>query len=140
MSLVNSIEKMFQDKKERNWDRLYIAIDLHDTIAKSGRDISLHVYPEAARGLIYLSTISYITLILYTSTHIDKLKEFYNWCDVNGIIFKYLNDNPECSTDLHHGDYSKKPYFNLLLDDKTKFDYQTDWAELIFTIDRVKDI
>ena len=55
----------------------------------------------------------------------------------NDIKFDYLNENPECLTESHQGDYSKKFYFNLLLDDRAGFDYTTDWNILVETIERL---
>jgi hypothetical protein len=138
VSLVKSIEEVFKLKKLNNWDKLYFAVDLHNTIIKSGRNIPLYVYPEAERGLKFLSTIPYITLILFTSTHRELLQPFYCWCYDKFITFKYLNENPECSTNKHQGDYSKKFYYSVLLDDRAGFDYRTDWDLLIETIERIK--
>lgn len=140
MSLVKSVEETFKLRKERNWDKLYVAIDLHGTIIVPGRLISLQVYPEAARGLKYLNSIDYISLILFTSTRIEMLQEFYNWCNKHDIKFDYLNENPECSSSNHDGDYTKKFYYNILLDDRAGFDYSTDWKILCDTIERLKNV
>ena len=138
MSLQKSIEEMFKQKKERRWDKLFISIDLHNTIIKSGRNIPLYVFPEAERALKYLNTIDYITLILYTSTKVEQLEEFYIWCMHNDIKFSYLNENPECASSSKNGDYTKKYYSNLILDDKAGFDHITDWDILINTIERLR--
>jgi len=46
------------------------------------------------------------------------------------IIFDYVNENPECpSTEL--ADFSRKMYYNFLIDDKSGFDPETDW-EIIY--------
>lgn len=137
MSLQKSIEETFRLKKEKSWDKLYIAIDLHGTIIVPGRHIKLQVYPEAERGLKYLSTIDYISLILFTSTKIEQLEEFYIWCMHNDIKFLALNENPECALVSKDGDYTKKFYYNILLDDRAGFDYVTDWDILIDTIERL---
>ena len=113
MSLIKSIEEMFKLKKERKWDKIYIAIDLHGTIIVPGRHITLQVYPEAKRGLKYLSKIDYVSLILFTSTKEEQLEEFYIWCMHNDIKFLALNENPECSQSNRDGDYTKKFYFSF---------------------------
>lgn len=130
MSFYSSLSKMYSMKKERNWDTLYFAIDLHDTIIKAGRGIPLTVFTEAEITLKFLSKQPNIVLILYTSTTQEMLEPFYEWCKTKGIIFKYLNENPECSDVNHEGDYSRKFYFNILLDDRAGFNPHCDWAIL----------
>lgn len=126
MSIAKSIRECYQMKKERNWDTIYIAIDLHGTIIESGRDKQLTPYPDAKEVLQFLNKQKDIILILFTSTKQMMLLPFWNWCEENNIVFNYFNGNPECMN-THEGDYTMKFYYNLLLDDRAGFDPLTDW-------------
>jgi len=131
--ILNAIIRAYQDKYKRNWDTIYFAIDLHGTIIKKYTGDDIKVYEKAAEALRFITVIPGIIPILYTSTSPDNLKPFYKWCSENGIIFKYLNENPECPSNKT-GDFSKKFYFNVLLDDRAGFNPDTDWLETITAI------
>jgi len=120
MSISKSIKEAF------SWNRLYFAIDLHGTIIEPGRLKQLSSYPDAEKVLRFLSQQELIVLILFTSTTMEALQPFFKWCKKNDIYFKYLNENPECAN-THEGDYTKKFYYNVLLDDHAGFDPLTDW-------------
>jgi hypothetical protein len=127
MSITRAIDSAYVMKKERGWDKIYFAIDLHGTIIKPGRNIVMEFYEGAKETLQYLSQQKDIVLILYTSTKIPALVPFLSWCDENEVNFKYINENPECAN-THDGDYSKKPYFSILADDRSGFDPHVDWV------------
>ena len=65
--------------------------------------------------------------LAYTSTpedHVSELcRDIYKYC---GINFTYINDNPEYIGN-DYADFSKKFYYNILLDDKAGFEGETDW-------------
>ena len=90
MSIYFSILEAYKLKQERKWEKLYFAVDLHGTIIEPGRLVKLNVYPEAKMGLRFLSKVPDITLILFTSTMPELLKDFYSWCELNQIKFSYL--------------------------------------------------
>lgn len=125
-----NIKNAFEEKKTKNWDKLYWAIDLHGTIIEgkyNKYNEGATIYPNAAEVLKYLYSRTDMRLILWTSSHkdaIDKtLVAFELW---TGIKFHYINENPECiNTELC--DFTEKFYFNILLDDKAGFNGPTDW-------------
>jgi hypothetical protein len=120
-SIIDSIIDAYKLKKERNWDTLYFAFDLHGTIIEPGRLKDLTIYPNVERVLRFLSEQENIVLILFTSTTHEALKPFSEWCFKNKIYFKYFNENPECLNN-HEGDYTSKFYYNILFDDRAGFD------------------
>jgi hypothetical protein len=126
MSITKSIQEAFSMKVERNWDTLYFAIDLHGTIIEPGRLKDLAPFPKAMETLKFLSQQKDIVLILFTSTTMEALQPFWIWCKDNDIYFKYFNENPEC-LNTHEGDYTRKFYYNVLLDDRAGFEPLTDW-------------
>jgi hypothetical protein len=129
MGIGNAVRRALFKMEERQWDKLYVAVDLHDTVAKSSYKDTTKVdyYPEAVSVLQELSDDPRFCLILFTSsflknclviTHELRLK--YN------IYFSYINSNPEvCNTE--YGDFTKKWYYDLMLDDKAGFDHKVDW-------------
>lgn len=127
--IIESIKDAYRLKKDRGWDTLYFAFDLHGTMIEPGRLKDLVVYPFVLETLQLLSTQKDIVLILFTSTHESCLVPFRAWCKDNGITFKYFNENPECF-DTHEGDYSKKFYYNVLFDDRAGWNPSTDWEIL----------
>jgi hypothetical protein len=128
MNLFN-IARQFKQMKERNWSRLYWAIDLHDVVIpgkyskfNEGREF----YPGAKEILQWLSKRQDMALILWTSSHSESIWNIVEWFTNHNVIFNWINSNPECgNTDLC--DFGKKFYFNILLDDKAGFVGETDW-------------
>jgi hypothetical protein len=132
------IRKAFKIKKERNWDKIYFAVDLHDTIVKSSyknQKENIVVFPYAIEALKKLSDNKEICLILFTSSHKKYLFQYFSFFEDHNINFQYLNENPECPSTLL-GDFSQKFYYNVLLDDKAGFNPYFDWK----TILRMKEI
>lgn len=140
--MLKHIVNTYQKVKEREWDRWYWAIDIHDTCLKanySADTLPDEFYPLAKEALQRLSSREDIALILYTSSHpqfIDKYLEFFR---SHGIEFHYVNANPEVpSTDV--AAFDSKFYFNVLLDDKAGFDPHEDWAMIMRALDHVDDM
>jgi hypothetical protein len=54
-----------------------------------------------------------------------KYQEFFK---EEGINFRSANENPDVLTDKHgYGNYDKKMYFDLFLEDKAGFVPEEDW-------------
>jgi len=50
---------------------------------------------------------------------------------LNGINFDYVNENPEIPTNMEgYGNYDKKPYMNVLFEDKAGFLGEYDWSDV----------
>lgn len=138
-SLVNSIEKMYLNAKRKNWDKIYIAVDIHDTIVYANYDIEeipTEFIANSKEVLQHLSDRKDIGLILYTCSHPHEIEKYIKYFKENGIEFEYSNKNPEISnTEL--GCYDHKLYFNLLLDDKACFNAEKDWTVLYETMNNL---
>jgi hypothetical protein len=117
-------------KEVRKWEKLYWAIDLHDTVI-TGKynkfNQGSELLPGAKKVLDYLYDHGSHKTILWTSSYkeaaLDTCRRFH-------VKFHYFNENPECpSTELC--DFGSKVYFNVLLDDKAGFDaINGDWFEI----------
>jgi hypothetical protein len=70
-------------------------------------------------------------MILYTCSHPNEIEQYLKLFTENGINFKYINENLDVPTDLNgYGNYDKKPYFNVLFEDKAGFDAEIEWQEI----------
>ena len=133
MSIVKSIlTNHFTYKKERNWDKTYWAFDIHGTILKPNYQYGNtpdEFYPMAKETLQLISNLDDVCMFLYTCSHPHEIQEYLNLFEADGIHFDYVNENPEVPTQLNgYGNYDKKPYMNVLFEDKAGFDPEQDWA------------
>lgn len=136
--IQKAIERAFKKAKERNWDKLYFAVDVHDTIVEANYDkgtLPTKFYPQAKEVLQYISTRGDIVLILYTCSHPEELVKYLDFFKQNEINFQYANENPLIqTTSVGLGNYEKKMYFDVLFEDKAGFDPEEDWELTIDTL------
>lgn len=110
---------------------MYMAVDIHGTIVapnyKAG-DIPKEFYPGAKETLAALTADEETVLIMYTCSHPHEIEQYVQFFADHGIVFNYVNENPEVATDPNgYGCYDKKFYTNVILDDKAGFNPKTDW-------------
>jgi hypothetical protein len=135
MSIVKSIKiNHFEYKITRNWDRTFWAFDIHGTILKPNYaygNTPDEFYPMAKETLQLISKLSDVVMFLYTCSHPHEVNEYIALFASNDINFKYVNENPEVPTQTDgYGNYDKKPYMNVLFEDKAGFDPMSDWQEV----------
>ena len=124
------IDYTFEQKKARNWHRLYWAIDLHDTVItgkynKFNEGATIYPHAKEVLDLLYNSNIH--RTVLWTSSYTEPVNDILKRFDLK---FHYFNENPECpSNDLCH--FDNKFYFNFILDDKACFDGNSDWLTIL---------
>ena len=132
--LIKHIKNMYDYIKKKNWNKLYIAIDLHGTTIKPdyNRDTNeMLFYPFAKETLQLLTKREDIVLIMYTSSYPDEISKYITILKNNDINFNYINCNPEVSEeDGSFGYYQDKMYFNVLLEDKAAFVPSKDWEPI----------
>ncbi|MEO6303718.1 MAG: hypothetical protein ABIP51_11170 [Bacteroidia bacterium] len=129
--LVKQLHKSFELLKTRNWDKIFIAVDIHDTVMKStySDTLSYEYYSDALDTLKLMSNHKDICLILWTSSNKNNAKAYFDALKEKGINMDYINENPEVA-DKHYADYTSKFYINLILDDKAGFLPELDWPAL----------
>lgn len=135
MSIVKSITiNHFEYKIARNWDRTFWAFDIHGTILKPNYTYGNtpdEFYPMAKETLRLISKLPDVVMFLYTCSHPHEVDEYISLFESNDIHFKYVNENPEVETQPNgYGNYDKKPYMNVLFEDKAGFDPLIDWSEV----------
>jgi len=113
----------------------YWFFDIHGTVLKpnyQAGNTPKDYYPYAEETLKYLSTIKDITMILYTCSHPHEIAEYIKLFAQSNIKFEFINENPSVVTEPNgYGCYDKKPYMNVLFEDKAGFDPETEWKEVL---------
>jgi len=140
MNIFN-IERSYTRRLRLNYVKSYWAIDLHDTIFHGDYKVGSAggtYYPFAKEVLQYLTGLPDIVLILFTASIPSAVENALSRFEVDGIEFKYVNENPEVSSDMCS--FASKFYFDVLLDDKGGFEGETDWFLIQQEIKRVRKI
>lgn len=137
--MIDYIKKVFEDKDKFGYDKIYIAIDIHGTILEpSWNKKENYVYLGKAKEVLQsLSKRNDVVLIIWSASYPDKLAEYLNRFEKDGIYFKYTNRNP----DVVSGKISCfdiKPYYDILIDDKAGF-YWTEWEEILKWLKNLSD-
>jgi hypothetical protein len=129
--LVKQLHKSFELLSKRSWDKIFIAVDIHDTVMESTWSdvLSSKFYPDSLETLKLMSDRKDICLILWTSSNKANAQAYFDTLKTHGINMDYINSNPEVA-DKHYADYTSKFYINLILDDKAGFLPEIDWPML----------
>lgn len=128
MDIKKAFDAAFIRMREKNWEKIYVAVDIHDTILRACYDDeeTYDYLPSAKETLQMMSLRKDICLILWSSCHRDKLMEYAQHFQEDGIRFDYINENPEVeNTRLQN--FEEKLYMNVGIDDKFGFDGEADW-------------
>ena len=130
--ITKAIERAYRTARERNWDSVYWAIDLHGVCFPT--NYTKHEYKmvnyETWLGLLTISHRPESKIILWSSAHDDEVANIIEYFAARDIKIDYFNSNPEIKN-THTGNFEKKFYFSILLDDKAGFDPTTDWQIII---------
>ena len=128
------ISKMFRHSFEKEWYETYWAFDVHGVILKPNyRKDNFHAefYPWAKETMQLLSKRPDIILIMFTSSYPSEIEYYTKVFEENDIHFKYINENPDIdSSKGNFGFYDKKFYFNVLFEDKSGFNPETEWEKV----------
>lgn len=137
MDIIKVFEKELEKMRERNWDCIYVLLDIHGTIfVPSYNEEELYLYyPYAKETLQAISRIKYIKLILWSSTKKDFLYNYFLQLVDDDIYIDYFNFNDEvkeedCNFDT--ASFKYKTYFNVGIDDRFGFEPEKDWKELYY--------
>ena len=120
--ITDAINKEFDKARRRSWDRIYVFVDLHETILYPDYQFEkpeVKYYPFAKELLIHLSQRQDVCLVLWTCSHPHQIEYYKEIMKDDGILFDHVNCNPEVSTSEKYGYYNDKPYYNIMLDDKS---------------------
>lgn len=135
--ILSAIEKAYKQAKLKGWDKIYWAIDLHGTCLKSNYDsykfelVNDMVIPT----LKLIQSLPESVLIMWSSgyrTDLDNARAFF---EDRGVYFKYININPEVDN-TKTGNFKKKMYFSIGLDDKFGFNPDYDWSSIAWELSK----
>lgn len=121
MDLERAILRAYQLRSARSWEKIYLMIDVHGTIAESNyKDAESRFYPEAIDALQKICLLPEVELILWTSSYPQAVRRYQDRLASYGIPIPWANMSPIDNTST--GDFTIKPYFSILIDDKAGFD------------------
>jgi len=129
------IKKMFKHAKKKEWYETYWFFDLHGVISKPDyrKEVkTIEYYPYVKETLQYITkNRPDIIMILFTSSYPEEIESYMNIFKKDNIHFKYVNENPEIADAKgSFGCYDKKPYYNVIADDKSGFSPEYDWKPI----------
>lgn len=136
MNIVKSFETAFKRMKEKGWDKIYILVDIHDTVfeATYSKDEYYRWFPYAKEALHLMSINPRISLILWSSSYTDAIEKYINTFEKSKIHFDMVNVNKE-TEDNELSCFAQKTYFNVGIDDKFGFDARVDWEMIYHYLD-----
>lgn len=114
LQLNESVKRLVNDYRKHN--SLFVAFDFDNTVFDYFGVGD--TFPKLEDLLKYLKQKGF-KLILFTGNEGDKLKDIIGYCKQNGYEPDFVNENPLMKT--------RKPYYNILLDDRAGLNeaYQT---------------
>ena len=133
-SLANvAIPRAYAVMKERNWDTVYWAVDLHGTVIESNYRTGTYSYisEEAKLALQAISALPETKLILWSSMYGPDQANIMELFRLDGIKVDWFNENPEAEN-TNSGCFNQKFYFSVLVDDKAGFD-PSEWSAVMAT-------
>jgi len=135
--IYEAIIRAYKLMRERRWDTIYWAIDLHGVCMRSNYKTGEHEFlsQEAVDTLKMISDRPESKIILWSSVHEDQKVPIINMFEDRGIMIHHFNKNPyEVSTSVSC--FDEKFYFSVLLDDKAGFNPEKDWMAVRLAVER----
>lgn len=131
MNLTRSFDIAFKKMKERGWNKIYVLVDIHDTIFEAcyHNEETYKWFPYAKEALDIMSHSQNISLILWSSTYGKDIAKYNDIFIKNHILFDFININTE-EKNTSLSCFDEKTYFNVGIDDKFGFEAEKDWEEL----------
>ena len=137
MDIAKAFSAAFRRKQEKNWEKIYVVVDIHDTILRACYE-NEEVYdymPYAREALQLLSCRDDICLILWSGCYPDRLAVYRERFARDGIHFDYINENPEVGNTPFQN-FDRKLYFNVGIDDRFGFEPEADWIRVVEAVAR----
>lgn len=154
--LYKTVVNAYQKAAMRGWDRIYWAIDIHDTLYPSTyqKDEAKTLKPFFGARTLINNLIGYKenVIILWSSLldggkgpnatndfqpYFDDLFGDYEKAELRDRVF--FNENP-LEKDTEYACFAKKFYFNVLLDDKAGFDPEIDFYAIKLAMNHCREI
>ena len=132
MDIAKAFEAAFRRKREKGWNKIYVVVDIHDTILRAcyENEETYDYMPSAKHALQLLTSRDDVCLILWSGCYPERLETYREGFARDGIRFDYINENPEVGNTSFQN-FDVKLYFNVGIDDRFGFDPETDWVRVI---------
>lgn len=129
--MIEYIKKVFEEKEKLGYDKVYIAVDIHNTIFKPSwdKEETYEYLGKAKEVLQVLTKRTDVVLIIWSASYPSKILKYKEKFGEDGIVFDYTN----CNLDVKSGKISCfeiKPYYDILIDNKAGFDWN-EWEEIL---------
>lgn len=135
MRMTETISRLFRRSFKKEWFETYWCFDVHGVIFKPNHKVhsdEAEFYPYVKETLQLLSKRKDIVLILFTSSFPDEIEFYQQIFKENDIHFDFVNENKAIdSSKGNFGYYEKKFYFDILFEDKSGYDAETEWIEVL---------
>ena len=137
MDIGKAFEVAFNRKKEKNWEKIYVVVDIHDTILRASyeNEETYDYYPYAREALQLMTSRDDICMILWSGCYDEQMAMYRSHFAEEGIRFDYANENPEVGKTSFQN-FEVKLYFNVGIDDRFGFEAETDWVKVIEVLGR----
>lgn len=114
-----SIRSAYEQFEQKSFDKMYLALDIHGTVADSDYlHVSHSLYPVAIKPLQVISHLPEVVIILFSCCYPESYHEYLDLFAENGIKISYFNENPEVPN-TQTGCFDSKFYYNLIFEDKS---------------------
>lgn len=136
IDIMSAVDNAYRTADKRGWDRIYVLLDIHGTIARSNySNTKIEFLPHAIKALRKIGRFPEVRFILWTSCYPKTIRMCINALKKYGIPIAAVNRSLIKNTKT--GDFRKKPYFSIIIDDKAGFD-SNNWMIVpnIFQVSR----
>ncbi len=130
--ISKAINRAYRQADIRGYATIYWAIDLHGTCLRSNYEQGGYEFinDDARKALRKISDRPESKIILWSGCYPAEQADIIKFFTEHEIVVDFFNENPlEANTKF--GDFSKKFYFSILLDDKAGFDPDCDWRNVM---------
>lgn len=135
MSTARALTNAYEKTHARGWDKVYWALDLHDTCFRSTyRQYEYEwINPYVKGALLRLVAHPETHLILWSSVHPDEQPYIIKFFEDAGIRISGFNDNPFERGNATSG-FDQKFYMSVIIDDKAGF-HHGEWCSIPDLVD-----
>ena len=94
MVIAKAFEAAFCRKREKGWEKIYVVVDIHDTILRAcyEKEETYAYLPYAREALQLMSSRDDICLILWSGCYRERMEEYRDRFALDGIHFDYINE------------------------------------------------
>jgi hypothetical protein len=143
MNIIKSFGKAFEMKDSKGWDKIYVLVDVHDTIMAGMKPEptveNLVWYDKAIKALKLMRAHGDICLIMWTGAYPSRIDTYVDALAQKGFKFDYVNENPEADCSEFYC-VDSKIYFNVGIDDRFGFEPEEDWDKIIWYFEIIKSV